>query len=109
MRTPRILWIIFACALSIGLSAGAPPRAAAQPSLLVLGVSGEGGGFVADAQGAFGGAAARLGVRPLPLISVYLQSHGLIGALSGGPKSGQATGVLWNTLMLGLHFGVLEL
>ena len=48
-------------------------------------------------------------VRPIPLLAIYLQSHGLVGVLTAGPESGSAQGVLWNTAMLGVHFGPLHL
>jgi hypothetical protein len=105
----RLAAVAIAFGLAVAASSIAPGRAEAQPKLLVLGLAAEGGGFVADAQGALGGAAVRLGVRPLPVLSIYLQSHGLIGALSAGPHSGHVAGVLWNTLMLGLHAGVFEI
>ncbi|UJR78225.1 hypothetical protein [Sandaracinus amylolyticus] len=95
-------------ALSCAAPFVSPPRASADGPL-VLGFSGEGGGFVTDPQSAMGGLALRLGVRPIPLLSIYLQSHGLIGALTAGPESGSAQGVLWNTAMLGVHFGPLHL
>jgi hypothetical protein len=105
---PRL--VPLALALALGLAAPLAPSRAEAQGPLVLGFSGEGGGFVGnDAEGALGGLAVRLGVRPTGLISIYLQTHGLAGVLTAGPEGGSAQGMLWNTAMLGFHFGALEL
>lgn len=83
-----------------------PERAEAQ---VVFGISGEGGGFVGHAQGVMGGVALRLGVAPTESFAIYLQSHGLIGTLTGGIHEGTATGVLWNTAMAELRAGAVHL
>ncbi|MDQ3030825.1 MAG: hypothetical protein M3Y87_00245 [Myxococcota bacterium] len=98
-------------ALSFVLATVAPcaPSRAAADGPVVVGISAEGGGFLGDVQGALGGVAVRLGVRPLPWLSVYAQSHGLAGVLTSGPRGGSAQGVLWNTAMIGTHLGPLHL
>lgn len=99
--------IVLALALTIGPSI-APRSAEAQLPKLVLSLQGEGGGFVGDAEGAMGGLALRVGVR-VRAVSIYGLSHGLVGALTAGPREGTAQGLSWNAAMVGVHVGALEL
>lgn len=92
-------------ALSLTLAA-TPSRASAQEPVFAL--AAEGGGFVGDAQGAMGGVGARGGVA-FGFFSIALQMQGFVGALTEGPNGGTLTGVLWNSAMLGLTFGPLQL
>jgi hypothetical protein len=90
--------------LTLGILSARAERAEAQPGWL-LGLSGEGGALVGDAEGALGGIAVRVGAQ-LGTFSIYAQSHGLLGRVTAGPESGSLQGLLWNTAMLGLTFGV---
>lgn len=90
----------------LALLAGLPVSASAQAP--VVAIAAEGGGFVGDAQGAMGGVGVRAGVA-FDAFSLVLQSQGFVGALTEGPRGGTATGVLWNSLMLGLTFGFFQI
>lgn len=103
----RLLALLsFTAVLALASLTAAPSTARAD---FVFGVSVEGGGFVGPEQGAMGGLALRLGADIAGPLSIYLQSHGFVGRLTGGPNGGSAQGVMWNTAMADLHFGPLHL
>jgi hypothetical protein len=101
-------WLsILVLTLPIGLAAALAPAPARAD--FVLGVAAEGGGLVGPQQAAMGGVGLRLGFDVAGPLQLYLQSQGFVGRLTSGPEGGTAQGLLWNSVMADLHFGVLHL
>ena len=99
-RWLSILVLALPIVVAGSLAAPAPARAD-----FVLGVSVEGGGLVGPEQAAMGGLGLRLGFDVTGPLSLFVQSQGFVGRLTSGPQGGTAQGVMWNSLMVDLHFG----
>ena len=91
---------------TVGLVAGPPARAEAQS--FVGGLSAVGGGFAGTPDGAVGGAQLRLGFEA-DAFEMFAQFSGLVGSVLSGPNGGTVQGLLWNSVLLGGHVGVLHL
>jgi hypothetical protein len=102
-RALAALVVALPLALAALVAAPAPARADFR-----FGVSVEGGGLVGPQPAGMGGLALRIGFDIAGPVSLFAQSHGFVGRLTTGPHEGTAQGLMWNTLMLDLHFGPLH-
>jgi hypothetical protein len=103
-RWLSILVLTLPLALAASIAAPAPARAD-----FIFGVAAEGGGLVGPQQAAMGGVGLRLGFDVAGPLSLFVQSQGFLGRLTTGPEGGSAQGLMWNSLMVDLHFGALHM